>query len=112
MARILGGLGALFFAWAAALQTNDPDPLRWLALYLASAALCGVAPYRALPLALPIGLAAIATFWAATLAPTLLREAAWIGSEVEREAAGLLVVALVAAAWAWHLRGRAAVGLA
>jgi hypothetical protein len=67
-----------------------------------------VAPYRALPVALPVGLAAIAVVWAATLAPTVLRESAWTGNEVEREVGGLLVVALVAGAWARTLRGRVA----
>jgi hypothetical protein len=106
-ARVLGALGACFFGWSAALQWNDPDPLRWLALYLASAALCGAAPYRALPPALPIGLGALALVWAATLAPEVARTAAWSGTELERELGGLLLVAGVAGAWARHLRGRA-----
>ena len=106
MARILGGLGAVFFLWAAALQANDPDPLPWLTLYLASAALCAIAPYRALPKALPLALGAIAIAWAAALAPTVWSEAAWTGTEVEREVGGLLVVAITAGAWAWRQRSR------
>ncbi len=106
MVRICGGLGALLFAWAAALQANDPDPLRWIALYLVAAALCAVAPYRALPLALPLGLGALAAIWAATLVPTVLAESAWTGTEVEREVGGLLVVALAAFTWTWIGRER------
>ena len=106
MVRIFGGLGALLFLGAAALQANDPDPLRWIVLYLTSAAVCALAPYRPVPVALPQGLGAIALVWAATLIPAVLREAAWAGTEVEREAGGLLLVALSAGAWVWVLRER------
>ena len=38
--RVLHGLMAALFIWAAALQYNDVDILRWVAIYLAAATVC------------------------------------------------------------------------
>jgi hypothetical protein len=58
---------AVLFGIAAVLQYNDPDPLRWMAIYGAAGLACLFAGQ--LPRAAPaiIGLGALA--WAATLAP-------------------------------------------
>jgi len=95
---------AALFVFAALVQYNDPDPLRWMAIYLAAAAACVLALLRRLPRWLPtvVGLAALA--WAATLAPQVLGRVG-MGEMVEawemkdarveegREMYGLLVVA-------------------
>lgn len=98
MGALNGGMAGLFI-FAAGLQYNDPDPLRWMAVYLAAAAACIAAffgPRRVLPAA--VGLAALA--WAVTLAPEVaffrlfdrweMKDAA---VEETREFWGLVIVA-------------------
>jgi hypothetical protein len=102
--RAASGVMAALFVFAAAVQYNDPDPLRWMAIYLAAAAACVLAVLRRLPRWLPIvvGLAALA--WAATLSPHVLGRVgmgelvqAWEMKDVRveegREMYGLLIVA-------------------
>ena len=103
--RAANGAMAALFVFAAAVQVNDPDPLRWMALYLAAAAACVLALLHRLPRWVPVvvGLAALA--WAATLAPHVLGRVGW-GEMVEawemkdvrveegRETYGLLIVAV------------------
>jgi len=94
---------AALFVFAAAVQYNDPDPLRWMAIYLAAAAACVLAVLRRLPRWLPamVGLAALV--WAATLSPHVLGRVgmgemvqAWEMKDVRveegREMYGLLIV--------------------
>ena len=84
----------LAFAAMAALQLNDPDPVRWIAIYAAAALVSIASALRRAPPALHLGLGAVAVAWAALLLPTIVREAALTGSEIEREFGGLLLVAL------------------
>jgi hypothetical protein len=103
--RISNMVMAVIFAASAALQHNDPDPVRWIALYLA-ASLCCVASGLGWPgarwLAAATALTALA--WAAWLAPAtlpgfeprnLLRsmKAETPAIELGRELLGLLIVA-------------------
>jgi hypothetical protein len=102
--RAANGVMAALFVFAAAVQYNDPDPLRWMAIYLAAAAACVLVLLHRLPRWFPmfVGLAALA--WAATLAPHVLGHVGW-GEMVEawemkdvrveegRETYGLLIVA-------------------
>ena len=94
---------AVLFLIAAALQYNDPDPLRWMAIYGLAALACLLALAGRLPRLAPalIGLATLA--WAATLAPgvvgrvsigELFESYAMKSEPVEeaREMGGLLVV--------------------
>ena len=97
-------LMAVLFLIAAGLQYNDPDPLRWMAIYGLAALGCVLALAGRLPRLVPaaIGLGALA--WAATLAPGVLGRVS-IGElfesyamksepvEEAREMGGLLVVA-------------------
>ena len=93
-----------FFAWAAVMQLNDPDPERWTALYAGAAlvALCS-ALARPLPRAAAL-LALIALAWGAAIVPELIGHwrPADLGArmsparpEVEygRELGGLLILA-------------------
>ena len=116
--RAANGVMAALFVFAAAVQYNDPDPLRWMAIYLAAAAACVLAVLRRLPRWLPIvvGLAALA--WAATLSPHVLGRVgmgemvqAWEMKDVRveegREMYGLLIVAgwmMVLALAGWRRR--------
>ena len=95
---------AALFVFAAAVQYNDPDPLRWMALYLAAAASFLLAVLRRLPWWLPVVIGLVALAWAATLAPHVLGRVgvgemvdAWEMKDARveegREMYGLLIVA-------------------
>ncbi len=99
---------AALFAFSAILQLNDPDPLQWMAIYLAAAGLAAMAaanyepPWRR-----PVALAAVAVacLWAIVIAfgsPELPPFTALLGDwemqgagiEERRETLGLLLLAL------------------
>jgi hypothetical protein len=60
---------AALFTFAAAVQYNDPDPLRWMAVYGLAAVACVLAVTGRLPRLLPGLLGLGALLWAGTLAP-------------------------------------------
>ena len=97
---------SLLFAFAAAVQLNDPDPIRWMAMYGAACALSlGVLfRRRTMPVA-ALAVLASAIVWAALIAfggPAASDYghmfAAWEmkspSVEEAREASGLLIVAV------------------
>lgn len=101
--RILNGIMALLFLLALAVQYNDPDPWRWVVIYLGAAVACILAVRRRLSVWLPAVLAVTAFAWAALLAPEfvgrvpmseLFREIGMDSVEIEvaREAVGLLLI--------------------
>ncbi len=103
--KFLNGGMAILFLFAVAVQYNDPDPLRWMAIYGLAALACGLWLAGRLPRLGPvvIGLAALA--WAATLAPgvvgqvsmgDLFESYAMKSEPVEeaREMGGLLIVSV------------------
>ena len=104
--RFLDLLMALLFAFAAALQFNDPDPIRWIAIYAAACALSLVMFFkRRVPPVMLIAVLAIAVVWAAAIAfggPAASEYEhmfdAWEmkspSVEEAREASGLLIVAV------------------
>jgi hypothetical protein len=105
MPRILHGVFAALFLFGAVVQYNDPDPLRWMLIYLAAATACVLAAMRRLPVALPAMVALVALVWAVTLAPGVLGAVepgelvgAWemkdARIEVGREMYGLLIIAV------------------
>lgn len=120
--RVLDGVMTLLFALSAAVQYNDPDPVEWVALYLACAwvslrSALGRAPFRA---ALAVG--AVALAWAGALLPRVVGTPGFptfsfgegmqsVVIEETREAFGLLIgVAWMAAvALRARLAARAAV---
>ena len=57
----------LLFLFSAAVQVNDPDPLVWIAIYVAAAAMCGLEVRRRTPAWAPLALALVALLWAGTL---------------------------------------------
>ncbi len=61
---ILHGMLAALFVLGAAVQLNDPDPLRWVAIYLAAA---GVAIIGRRWRAISGGVAAVAALWAISI---------------------------------------------
>ncbi len=89
---------------AAALQHNDPDPLRWIALYVAAAVASVAALHVRGGWRAALGVAAVTAVWAAitwadvaggVAADDLWRKMSEKGGAVEayREAAGLTIVA-------------------
>lgn len=102
------------FVFAAALQYNDPDPVRWMLIYLAAAGVTGLALARSRwtrPAAATV--AVIAVVWAVTYLPAVLRHGQvlsmfdeWEMRNTEvlqnREMFGLLIIATVMAGAAWR----------
>jgi hypothetical protein len=65
-------LFAGLFTLGAAVQYNDPDPVRWMLVYGAAAAASLLAALGRLHWAAPAAVALVALLWAATLAPHVL----------------------------------------
>ena len=91
--RVASLLLAVLFAYAASIQLNDPDPGRWIAVYGIAALISLLAVFRPPRPIVPWVLAVLALGWAATLVPGIYREAAFTGTEEERELVGLVIVA-------------------
>jgi hypothetical protein len=111
--RLTSALVVAYFCFATLVQLNDPDPLRWEAVYAAAAVTTGLAVWGRLGAVWPAILGLVALGWALLLLPsaigTSFRELfrTWQmmspGMEVGREMLGLLIVA----AWMAVLYGRA-----
>lgn len=102
--RLISAPLVLFFAWAAEMQLNDPDPERWFLMYASAAVVAGLCALGKGVPRLALLVALVALVWAAAIAPEL-----WSGwsvrdlgakmsaahPEVEygREFIGLLIVA-------------------
>lgn len=113
-------LMTLAFAASVVVQYNDPDPLPWMALYGAAAAISGLEITRRVRPVFPALLSAVALVWAATLAPRVLGKVPFgdmfaefemrnPGIEESREMYGLLLVSTWIAAVAiaaWRRRAR------
>src|SRR5205814_4416881 len=72
--RILDLVMAALFAVAMLVQYSDPDPIRWMAIYGAGMILSAWAAWKPLgyPWFVPAFVAAVASIWAATIAPRAL----------------------------------------
>jgi hypothetical protein len=101
--RVGNGLMMVVFLCAAALQYNDPDPVRWMAIYGLAALVCGLSLAGRLPRPSPILIGLAALIWAATIASgvvgrvsvgDLFESFAMKSQSVEeaREMGGLLIV--------------------
>lgn len=121
--RLLSGVMAALFALGAAVQYNDPDPWRWIAIYAAAAVVSGVAGAEGrLSAAWPAVVGGIAAVWGVTVVVGVegfavygsmfdAWEMAAVPVEEAREATGLVVIAcwmaaLVGRALGWGKRGR------
>ena len=105
MLRILNLVFLGLFILSAAVQYNDSDPIRWMAIYLSAAAACVLAMYRPVPRWLTAITALVALGWIAILLPRvfgqvglseMFKETGMATMEIEegREAIGLLLVVL------------------
>ena len=109
------GIMLLLFLFSGIVQFNDPDPLPWLAIYLAAATVCGLEIRRRTPVWAPFALAIASLFWSASIAmrahdvPISALFAEWemrnLRVEEAREMYGLVIVgswmiAVAGARWA------------
>ena len=121
MFRIVNGVMAVLFAVAVAVQYNDPDPIRWMALYGAALVVSLLVAIRGRgPLvgAAVVGAVALVwgIYWAVTSGtPLALYEHMFDSWEMKdthveeaREASGLLIVAVWMAIVAAQARRRPA----
>ena len=112
--RIVAGLMAVLLAFAASVNFNDPDPIRWVAMYgVACAVSAFVVVKGTVAPAAPLVVGVIALVWAGTIArrvPGLEAYAHMFDDwemknetvEEARETCGLLIVAVWMAAVALH----------
>lgn len=101
---VANGIMLLMFLFSAALQFNDPDPLRWIGIYAAAAAVCGLEIRRRRAALGALAVAAIALVWAGSLyyraheVPVSAMFAEWemqdLRIEEAREMYGLTIVGL------------------
>jgi hypothetical protein len=101
---LANGVMAVLFLISAGLQYNDPDPLRWAAIYTGAAAACLQVGRHRRDAILPLVVLIAALVWIGTMAPTMLREVR-LGdvfksmddkggaAELAREFGGLVIVA-------------------
>ena len=64
---LANGIMLLMFLLSAVVQLNDPDPLPWMAIYVAAAAMCGSEIRRRGPVWAPVAVALIALVWAGSI---------------------------------------------
>src|SRR5881394_3109931 len=119
--KVLNYLMTAAFLFSVAVQYNDPDPVRWMAIYGAAAVVCVLAIMGRERWPLPAAIGLIALIWALTLAPDVIGKVRF-GElfeafemkdervEVAREMGGLLIVAFwmaVATVVFWRQRAAA-----
>lgn len=95
MRRILLSLMALTFIACGAVQLNDPDPERWLVVYMAAAATSALEALGMPRPVLPWGLLGVSVSWCALLVMGL-DAGSWdrgLDDEVIREIGGLTLIA-------------------
>ncbi len=103
----------VFFIYAAVVQFNDPDPVRWVLIYGVAAVFSGLYLTGRLPKGVPLVVGAAALLWALYLGVRLAsrhlffdeHEMAGIVEE-GREMLGLLIVAVWICVMAWRLHHR------
>lgn len=103
--RTADALMLVAFALSVLVQLNDPDPLRWIAIYGLSSVACVFALVGRGHWLFPATVGALAAGWAAAIAPRVVGavpfldmfsafEMANVGIEESREMYGLLIVAI------------------
>jgi hypothetical protein len=111
----------LLFTLGAVVQLNDPDPVRWFAVYALAAVACLLSLLRRVHWAFPAILCAAALAWAATLVPHVVGRVPFrdmfgafemrsVGIEESREMYGLVIIAAWMAVVALRARRGAARG--
>jgi Transmembrane family 220, helix len=101
--RGVNGLATCAFLFFAVVQNNDPDPVRWMAIYLAAALCCALELLGRLIWPLPALAAVVALVWAGIWAPRVVGQVDWgraftsagmsgdVKEEEARETGGLVI---------------------
>ena len=101
--KAVNGIMLLAFLASVAVQYNDPDPIRWVAIYGAAALACARAVTGRIGWFFPALVGVAALVWAITLAPATLGHVGFgelfqafemkdVRVEVGREFGGLMIV--------------------
>lgn len=110
--RIANFAAAALFLFAVVVQYNDPDPVRWIAIYLAAVLTCLLWEFRKLPRLIAVAVAATTLAWGGWIAFGTSLDAPfgealtdWNmhsgGSEELRESFGLFLVGAWCLVLAW-----------
>lgn len=70
--KIANFVMAAAFLLSVVVQYNDPDPVRWMAIYGAAMIACILFAFRRLHWVIPVGIGLIALLWAIDWAPGVL----------------------------------------
>lgn len=97
LARLAGAVLAALFAYAAALQYNDPDPAPWIAIYAAAAVVSVLFAAGRNPSVLAALVAMVAAAWSATLVGDAAEAQFSVDDEEVRELGGLTIIAAACA---------------
>ncbi len=91
----LTNLGFVFlFLAGAAVQYNDPDPLRWIAVYVAAALICSLYHLNRLHRYAPVVLGGACLVASLVIGTAIAWDQPLLSSEEARESFGLLLIAL------------------
>ena len=75
--RGINGVVTSIFLLFAVVQYNDPDPVRWMAIYLAAALCCALELTGRLRWPLPVLTTVAALIWAGIWAPRVVGQVNW-----------------------------------
>lgn len=104
--RGVNGVVTSVFLFCVVVQHNDPDPVRWMAIYAAAALCCTLELIGRLRWPLPALVAVVALIWAGIWARGVVGQVDWghafssasmsgdVKEEEARELGGLLIVAV------------------
>jgi hypothetical protein len=103
MTRVMGGIVLVLMGLAAAVQYNDPDPLRWMLFYGLGAVLGGLGLAKRLwwKHAAAFALLGFGVGIVHCIAGADALNASWIESELVREGFGALISAVLVGLLAW-----------
>lgn len=103
MTRVTGAIVFVLMGLAAAVQLNDPDPLRWILFYGIAALLGGLGVAKRLwwKHAAGFALLAVGVGVVHCIAGADALDSDWIKSEVVREGFGALITSLLVGGLAW-----------
>src|SRR5262245_37139473 len=101
--KVADALFLVMFVFSVVVQFNDPDPIRWMAIYGAAAIACLLSLMGRLPWWFAVLTGVVALAWAATIAPRVIGQVPFldmfaefemkdIGVEESREMYGLILV--------------------
>ena len=92
--KLFATLCTILFGYSAFIQLNDPDPIRWFALYATASVLSAISLLGTVRGSAFAVLACGSGLWAISLMPSVVSDGIYTGTEEERELGGLILVSL------------------